>query len=321
MARHTLIPYGRNMADESISLKALTELKSLRMQACAELQNRTRQPLVYTRSTALELLSIEKPRTPRMEKRDSVAWAVVPSLQRRCHVRGVKYLAWTGPLETQVVGRHYECVTPVCAWAHYAAVLPLDELIVLGESMMRRDKRLKRAEINDFVRFIAGAGRFEGIRRCRLALRVIRENTDSSMETRTRLALMRYGLPAPDVNYELTVAGTSRSLYLDMAYPTLKIAIEYDGNHHRFSSDQVLRDDKRRDMIEAMGWRYLKVTFVDLSNERAEEELSQRVATAMEKALRIPVPLEPRLTIEQVCDGHRLKRKPIWERRARLFAN
>lgn len=192
-------------------------------------------------------------------------------------------------------------------------MLTLDELIILAESMMRRDRRLKKAEISDFTRFINQAKRFEGIRKCRRALRVIREHTDSSMETRTRLALMRYGLPSPVVNYELQVPNTSRTLFLDMAYPALHIAIEYDGNHHRFSSAQVLADDKRREMIEAAGWVYIKVTFVDLRNELAEEELAQRVATSIERVLHVPIPLEPRLSIEQVSDGHRLQRKPLWD--------
>lgn len=302
-----------NVTNDAISLTALTELKTMRMNACDELQRRSRQPFVYARDTALELLGIEKPRAYARSKHRGCIQVVVPSLTKRSHVSNVQYLAWTGPIETIIVGRKFECLTPVCAWAHYASVLTLDELIVLAESMMRRDRRLKKAEISDFTRFINQAKRFEGIRKCRRALRVIREHTDSSMETRTRLALMRYGLPSPVVNYELQVPNTSRTLFLDMAYPALRIAIEYDGNHHRFSSAQVLADDKRREMIEAAGWAYIKVTFVDLRNELAEEELAQRVATSIERVLHVPIPLEPRLSIEQVSDGHRLQRKPRWD--------
>lgn len=297
------------MADESISLKTLTELKNLRMQACAELQNRTRQPLLYTRSTALELLSIEKPRMPYKARQDAAAWVVVPSLQRRCHVRGVRYLAWTGPIEMQVVGRHFACVTPVCAWAHYAAVLPLNELVVLGESMMRRDRRLKRACVEDFRRYLHGASNFTGVKKCRVALRLMRENTDSSQETRVRIVLVRYGLPEPVVNYALHIPGTSRTAYLDMAYPGLRIAIEYDGSQHRFSSAQVLRDDKRREDIEAAGWTYVKVTVLDLRDERSEEALAQRVATVMGKIAGVSVPLEPRIAVERLGDGNRARRR------------
>lgn len=302
------------MPEESISLTALTELKAMRMQACDALQRHSRQRLIYALDTALELLSIEKPRTRIAAGQRGLIQTIVSSPSQRSHLAGVRYLARTSPVETQIVGRWFECTTPVCTWAHYANTLTLGELIVLAESMMRRDKRLKRADISDFLRYLQQARQFSGIRKCRLALRVVQENTDSSMETRTRLVLMRYGLPAPVVNYELHVRGRVRPLFIDMAYPELKIAIEYDGNHHRFSSAQVLVDDKRREMIEDDGWLYIKVTFVDLQNEAAEEQLAQRVATAMEKMVNKPIPLEPRLTIEQVCDGHRLRRKPLWAR-------
>ncbi|MCH9277279.1 endonuclease domain-containing protein [Bifidobacterium amazonense] len=300
------------MADDSISLKALTELKTLRVQACAELQRRTRQPLIYTRSTALELLSIEKPKLPYSTRRDSTAWVIVPSLQRRCHVPGVTYLAWVGPIETQVVGRYFECVTPVCAWAHYASVLPLDELVVLGDSMMRRDRRLQRARLEDFAHYLQRASGFTGIKKCRRALLLMREDTDSSQETRVRIILLRYGLPEPTVNHALHIPGTARTVFLDMAYPELRIAIEYDGNHHRFSSAQVLRDDKRREDIESAGWTYIKITYVDLLDESAEEALAQRVATALGKVLGTPVPLEPRIDVNRLGDGNRARRRPIW---------
>lgn len=301
------------MTGESISLKALTELKAMRMQSCAALQNRTRRPLVYARSTALELLSIEKPRLrSHVVGQDSTAWVVVSSLRQRCHVRGVKYLAWTGPIETQVVGRHFECLTPVCTWAHYAAVLPLDELIVLGESMMRRDRRLKRAGIEDFRRYLEHAGNFTGVKKCRRALRLMKENVDSSQETRTRIMLIRYGLPEPEVNYALNIPGTARTVFLDMAYPQLRIAVEYDGTYHRFSNEQVLRDDKRREDIESAGWMYIKITVLDLRNELAEEAAAQRVATAMWRMAGVPVPLEPRIAVERIGDGNHARRKPIW---------
>ncbi|NEG89511.1 hypothetical protein [Bifidobacterium aerophilum] len=302
------------MSNESLSLTALTELKVMRMQACDTLQRHSRQRLIYALDTALELLSIEKPRTRTAAKQRGLIQTIVSSPSKRSHLAGVRYLARTSPIETQIVGRWFECTTPVCTWAHYASTLTLGELIVLAESMMRRDKRLKRAGINDFLRYLQQARQFSGIRKCRLALRVVQENTDSSMETRTRLVLMRYGLPAPVVNYELHLSGRARPLFIDMAYPELKIAIEYDGNHHRFSSAQVLADDKRREMIEDADWLYIKVTFVDLQSEAGEERLAQRVATAMEKTTKKPIPLEPRLTIEQVCDGHRLRRKPPWAR-------
>lgn len=300
------------MSVESLSIKALTELKYLRMRTCAQLLERTRQPLVFTRATALELLAIEKPIMPPIGTAHQV---VVPKLSQRGHVQNVTYLAWSGPIETQLVERRFTCVTAACAWAHTAAILPLEEVVVLADSMMRRDQRLKRTTFEELQRYVAEARGFEGIRKCRQALRLIRENTDSSQETRTRIALIRYGLPVPDVNHRMVLPGSSRSVYLDMAYPELRIAIEYDGKHHRFNSGQVLVDDQRREEIENAGWKYIKVTFMDLQNEVSQERLADKVAISMQKALGMHVPLTPRMSIEQLGDGRRLRSRPIWEKK------
>lgn len=104
-----------NVTNDAISLTALTELKAMRMNACDELQRRSRQPFVYARDTALELLGIEKPRTYARSKHRGCIQVVVPSLTKRSHVSNVQYLAWTGPIETIIVGRKFECLTPVCA--------------------------------------------------------------------------------------------------------------------------------------------------------------------------------------------------------------
>ena len=85
-------------------------------------------------------------------------------------------------------------------------------LIVLAESMMRRDGRLRRTTIEELTAYLDSArefteavfeetGRrpnmFRGYANCRRALRVIQEGTDSSMETRTRLVPLKYGIDAP----------------------------------------------------------------------------------------------------------------------------
>lgn len=311
------------MNTESHSLESLTNLKRQRLEACAALQQRTKRRLVFARSEALELLAVEKPIEPEAERRRKDMDVVVGSPADKSRIKGIRFLSWNGPLATTTVNRVVECTTPACTWAHYAAILALDELIVLGDSMMRRNQRLARAELADFSSFLnaaphVGDGRFEGSRNCRKALALMREGTDSSQETRTRLALLKYGLPPLQVNYPVRLP-SGRTVFLDMAYPELRIAIEYDGGYHRFSSAQVLQDDKRREALEMLGWIYIKVTLLDLRDAQAEENLAQRVATRCEDVLGVPVPLCARLTTQQICDARRFARKPIWERVDKRF--
>ena len=95
----------------------------------------------------------------------------------------------------------------------------------------------------------------------RRALRLMRENTDSSQETRSRIVLLRYGLPCPEVNYAIRLKGYSHVFFADMAYPDLKIIIEYDGRHH---ASRWLADSKRREALEDEGWLYIQVTAENL---------------------------------------------------------
>lgn len=327
------------MGNKSITIQALTTIKRRRFAICGELQQRTTQRLRFARSDALELLAIEVPREPPAERGNPAVDVIVTQHNKKTRLKGTRFLVWNGPVQTigTTFGSHeLECTTAACTWAHYASILTPRELVVLGDSMMRRNKRLRRAEISDFASYLAlaeqmtaeavevtaskhGMNRvkrprlFKGYRNCRIALALMREGTDSSQETRTRLVLLSYGLPEPVINHEVKLPN-GKSVFLDMAYPELRIAIEYDGNYHRFDGNQVLRDDKRREALEALGWIYVKVTVLDLDDEESEEALAQRVATRMEDVLGVPVPLVPRMTLRQVADGRRLKKIPIWER-------
>lgn len=69
--------------------------------------------------------------------------------------------------------------------------------------------------------------------KCRKALPLMAQGTDSVAETMLRLILIRYGLPIPCVNYQLVLRDGSL-VFLDLAYPEAKIDIEYDGRHHRY---------------------------------------------------------------------------------------
>lgn len=89
-----------------------------------------------------------------------------------------------------------------------------------------------------------------GIRKMQHALQFMREGTDSSQESRCRIALIRNGLPCPKVNWKVRLNNGKIAL-LDMAYPDIKVAIEYDGRHH---AGQWLADSKRREALEDDGW-------------------------------------------------------------------
>lgn len=83
----------------------------------------------------------------------------------------------------------------------------------------------------------------------RRALRLMRENTDSSQETRSRIVLLRYGLPCPEVNYTIRLKGYSH-VFSRTWLIRIEIIIEYDGRHH---ASRWLADSKRREALEDEG--------------------------------------------------------------------
>ena len=78
---------------------------------------------------------------------------------------------------------------------------------------------------------------------------------ESPMESRIRLALVLAGLPVPAVQHP--VQGFGRSYRLDLAYPEVLLAIEYDGADH-LDPGRARRDLARQAVLTRLGWTVLR---------------------------------------------------------------
>ena len=286
----------------STALTELTMQKYQRMQTCADVQRRSAWRPPYALTTALELLSIEVPRISSKHRGLATTTIVaVPHANDKRHIVGVKVVVWPFPLDTVIIEGQFTCTSPACTWAMFSTYLELEELIVLADSMMRRDRRLCRTTIDALSLYLDEAE----------ALLLARAGTDSSMETRTRLVLLKYGLNCPQVNYPIFVGNNTRPIYLDLAYPEFKICIEYEGSHH---AGQWLNDARRRQMIEDAGWKYIQVTKLDIGDEAGEEALARRVAERIQEVTGKTVQLTMRQTTQQISDVRKLRRIPLYKR-------
>jgi very-short-patch-repair endonuclease len=86
---------------------------------------------------------------------------------------------------------------------------------------------------------------------------------ESPMETRSRLALVLRGLPRPELQYTVYTTLGEFVARLDMAYPLLKLAIEYDGRGH-LTAWQQQSDARRLNKLDAAGWSVLRFTAPDI---------------------------------------------------------
>ena len=143
------------------------------------------------------------------------------------------------------------------AWCQLAPVLTLDELIVAGDRLLGRPRALtSRSEITGAVR---AYGQAHGSRRLRAAASLIRERVESPRESWLRLALVRAGLPEPDVNVPILDSSGTRIAIGDLVYPSSKVLVEYDGEQHRTDDRQYARDVVRLNDIAAEGWLTIRV--------------------------------------------------------------
>lgn len=163
----------------------------------------------------------------------------------------------------------------VDSWCQLSTVLTLDELVMLGDSLVRRQApaatmiELERAVIEH-------AGR-PGARALREAFTLVRPRTDSPKETELRLLIVRGGLPEPEVNVRLLNRYGAFMALGDLVYRRYRILIEYDGGGHR-GEKQYHRDIDRLDEPMEEQWRVIRVNKTHLGRPPA---LIARIRTAL----------------------------------------
>lgn len=180
-------------------------------------------------------------------------------------VRATGVQAHRIPADAAVLRRDaLAAVAPAMAWAQMGAWDLLD-LVALGDYFCRvyrpgygrRDVgRQPWATIAELRATIA-SGRRVGIARLREAVELIREDSWSPRESMLRCRMVLAGLPEPLLNHDVY---DDRGRFLgcvDLAYPHLKVAIEYQGALHHAS---YAADVERIAALRAAGWIVIEVT-------------------------------------------------------------
>jgi very-short-patch-repair endonuclease len=105
--------------------------------------------------------------------------------------------------------------------------------------------------VDELRRYFATQRRMRNLRIAERLIDDIEPKSESPMETRLRLVLVEGGLPRPQAQWEITNAAGVVQWRLDLAYPDVKVAVEYDGAWHW---RQRRDDDRRRAALRALGW-------------------------------------------------------------------
>lgn len=128
----------------------------------------------------------------------------------------------------------------------------------------------------DFVATLKG---YPGIVQARSLALLIEPLAESPGESWQRLRIIDAGFPIPTAQV-LVVDNFGRERWLDLAYPHLKIAAEYDGREFHTAKSDVEYDDSRRGHLSAvMRWRFVVARKEDIFGEDIgfEVELGQLI--------------------------------------------
>jgi hypothetical protein len=102
-----------------------------------------------------------------------------------------------------------------------------------------------------------------GSRRLAEAVALADPRAESPPETRLRVALVRAGLPRPEVQFPVLDEYGFELARADLAYPAAKLAIEYDGSTH-FEPSRARRDRERDGELAGIGWQTLRLAADDV---------------------------------------------------------
>lgn len=98
-----------------------------------------------------------------------------------------------------------------------------------------------------------------GVRAARAVLELIDGGAQSPKETWLRLLLIDAGFPRPQTQIVVRNEWGWAEAYLDLGWEDIKVAVEYDGDHHRSLRSQYAKDIARHEMLERYGWIVVRV--------------------------------------------------------------
>jgi Protein of unknown function (DUF559) len=146
-----------------------------------------------------------------------------------------------------------------------------------GEAVARLDALMRATpfSVEDVLLLAKRYPAARGLRRLRVALPFVDGGAASPKESWLRLLIVDAGLPTPTtqipVHEHWHLVGV-----LDMGWEKYKVAVEYDGDHHRTNRRQYVKDQRRLRKLKALGWIIIRVIAED-----AAQDVVQQVRDAL----------------------------------------
>jgi very-short-patch-repair endonuclease len=144
-------------------------------------------------------------------------------------------------------------------------------------AVARLDALIRATDIKtvDIAMLAAAHRHTRGLRQLEEALALVDPGAESPQETRLRVLLIRNSFPRPTTQIPVLSPDGYTTYRLDMGWEDRKLAVEYDGDHHRTSKDRYAYEIRRGEDIAEAGWRVVRV-----AARTCDAEVIQRVERA-----------------------------------------
>lgn len=210
-----------------------------------------------------------------------------------------------------MIERAMFCSAPELLMMEMATVLDEDELLLLGYELCGSygfsphgdlADRGRIADVATMTAFAQACPGVHGRKRLAAVLPRVLDGAASPMEAALAVcltspkALGGLGFPAPLLNHALLVEGQARRLWEgdtispdllwafeeDDSRPYKGVAIEYDSNVHHTGATNIAHDARRRNVLEAMGYRVITVTNEQFADAREFERIGLLLANYLD---------------------------------------
>jgi hypothetical protein len=138
--------------------------------------------------------------------------------------------------------------------------------------------RVGRFAPSELLGMLESRPRVRGARRVLEVVTMADPRAGSPPETRVRLVLAAHEVPAPVPQLEVCDAGGRFVAHVDLGWEEVKVAAEYQGDHHRADREQWMYDQGRFAELAAAGWLVVPCTAQDL---RVPRPFVRRILAAL----------------------------------------
>jgi hypothetical protein len=176
------------------------------------------------------------------------------------HRRATGITVWAVAIdddETQLIDG-MRVTLPVRTAVDLACRYPADTAVAAIDALARAT-RLKVSDIELAAQRHPGR---HGLARALKAIELVDPGAESPRETWLRLLIVRAGYPPPETQIPICNEYGVLIGRVDMGWRELKIALEYEGSHHR-GPERFTQDIRRMDEMTEAGWIVIRVTARD----------------------------------------------------------